>query len=53
MLFVPNAQADLTDYITEKGLAGIFHCLAVEEAAIRQNPAKRTTELLQRVFRAK
>jgi hypothetical protein len=32
---------------------GIFHYIAVEEAAIRQNPAKRTTELLQRVFGAK
>jgi hypothetical protein len=24
MPFVPNAQADLTGYVTEKGLAGIF-----------------------------
>jgi len=29
---------------------GIFHYVAVEEAAIRQNPAARTTELLQKVF---
>lgn len=51
--FVPDAQADLASYVTEKGLDGIFHYLALEEAAIRQNPAKRTTELLQRVFGSK
>lgn len=48
--FVPDAKTDLTGYVVEKGLAGIFHYIAVEEAAIRQNPVKRTTELLQRVF---
>ena len=51
--FVPDVKADLTTYVIEKGMDGIFHYLAVEEAAIRQNPAKRTTELLQRVFGAK
>jgi hypothetical protein len=48
--FVPDVKADLTTYVVEKGMDGIFHYIAVEEAAIRQNPAKRTTELLQRVF---
>ena len=48
--FVPDVKADLTTYVVEKGMAGIFHYMAVEEAAIRQDPAKRTTELLQRVF---
>ncbi len=51
--FVPDIKADLTNHVIDKGLAGIFHYLAEEEAAIRQNPAKRTTELLQRVFGAK
>ena len=51
--FVPDVNADLTAYVVEKGMDGIFHYIAVEEAAIRQNPAKRTTELLQRVFGAK
>jgi len=50
--FVPDVKADLTTYVVEKGMAGIFHYMAVEEAAIRKNPAKRTTELLQRVFGA-
>lgn len=48
--FVPDARADLTEYVVERGMDGIFHYLAREEAAIRQDPAKRTTELLQRVF---
>ena len=51
--FVPDVKADLTTYVVEKGMDGIFHYMAVEEAAIRQNPVKRTTELLQRVFGAK
>ncbi len=50
--FVPDVKADLTNYVTEKGMNGIFHYLAREEAAIRQNPAKRTTDLLKRVFGA-
>jgi hypothetical protein len=51
--FVPDVKADLTTYVVEKGMAGIFHYIALEEAAIRKDPAKRTTELLQRVFGAK
>lgn len=48
--FVPDVQTDLTGYVVEKGMDGIFHYVAVEEAAIRQNPAKRSTELLRKVF---
>jgi len=48
--FVPDVKADLTGYVVDKGMAGIFHYLAQEEAAIRQNPAKQTTDLLKRVF---
>ena len=48
--FVPDVKADLTQHVLDKGLAGIFYYLAKEEAAIRQNPIKRTTDLLQRVF---
>jgi hypothetical protein len=48
--FVPDVKANLTDYVVEKGMDGIFHYLAREEAAIRKDPAKRTTELLKRVF---
>lgn len=48
--FVPDVKADLTDHVLDKALDGIFHYLAVEEAAIRKEPAKRTTELLKKVF---
>lgn len=48
--FVPDVKADLTDHVITKGMDGIFYYMAKEEAAIRQNPAKRTTELLKKVF---
>lgn len=48
--FVPDAKADLTNYVLEKAIDGVFLYLGREEAAIRENPAKRTTELLQKVF---
>lgn len=51
--FVPDVKADLSGYVVEQGMNGIFHYLALEEAAIRQNPAKRTTELLKTVFGSK
>jgi hypothetical protein len=50
--FVPDAKADLTTYVVEQAMDGIFHYVAIEEAAIRNNPAARTTELLQKVFGA-
>lgn len=48
--FVPDVKADLVDHVVDGGLTGIFHYLAKEEAAIRENPVKRTTELLKKVF---
>ena len=48
--FVPPVEADLGNYVVEKGMDGIFYYLAREEAAIRQDPAKRTTDILKRVF---
>lgn len=48
--FVPDVKADLTAYTAGKAVDGVFHYLAQEEKAIRENPAKRTTELLKKVF---
>ncbi len=48
--FVPDAKADLTDYALGEALDGLFTYIAREEAAIRAEPAARTTEILQRVF---
>lgn len=48
--FVPDVKANLTNHVIEKGISGIFFYLAKEEASIRENPAKRTTDLLKKVF---
>ncbi len=47
---VPDVKADLTKYVVQEAMDGIFHYVAKEEAAIRADPAKRTTDLLKRVF---
>ncbi|MDO6459963.1 DUF4197 domain-containing protein [Granulosicoccaceae sp. 1_MG-2023] len=46
----PDLDADLTGHVVDGGIDGIFEYVAEEEKAIRENPAARTTELLQRVF---
>ena len=51
--FVPDVKANLTGYTVEKSLDGIFFYLAKEEKAIRENPAKRTTDILAKVFGGK
>lgn len=48
--FMPDAKADITDYALEKTMDGLFYYVAQEEAAIRNDPVKRSTELLQKVF---
>ena len=48
--FVPKVKADLTGYVVDRGIKGIFYYLAQEEKAIRRDPLKRTTELLRKVF---
>lgn len=48
--FVPDVSADLTGYTVEKGLDGLFYYVAEEEAAIRNDPLARSTDLLKRVF---
>ena len=48
--FVPDARANLTNHVLDKAIAGVFLYLGREEAAIRENPAMRTTALLQKVF---
>lgn len=48
--FVKKVDADMSDYVVQKGMDGIFYYLAREEAAIRQDPVKQTTDLLKKVF---
>jgi len=49
---VPDVKANLTTYVLEKAIDGIFLYLGREEAAIRQNPVKRTTDIMKKVFGA-
>jgi len=46
----PKVDADLTAHVVDRGMSGIFYYLAQEEKAIRTDPLKRTSALLQRVF---
>ena len=48
--FTNKVKADLTGHVLDKSMAGIFHYMAKEEAAIRKDPVKQTTDLLKRVF---
>ncbi len=48
----PKVDADLTGHVVDKGSDGVFYYIAEEEQAIRNNPLKRTSEILQRVFGA-
>jgi hypothetical protein len=51
--FVPDIKADLSKHVIDKGMAAIFHYIAQEEAAIRNDPLRQTSELLKKVFGAK
>jgi hypothetical protein len=45
-----DAKDDLIRHGVEFGLAGMFTYIGKEEAAIRANPTKRTSEILRKVF---
>ncbi len=47
---VQDVNPDLTDYVTNKAMDGVFKMVAVEEKDIRNNLAARTSDLLKRVF---
>ncbi len=48
--FIDKANPRLDDYVTQEALDGLFKMVAKEEKAIHDNPAKRVTDLLKRVF---
>lgn len=48
--FVKKVNPDLTDYVTNQAMAGVFKMIAVEEKNIRTNLNSRTSVLLQKVF---
>jgi hypothetical protein len=45
-----NVNPDLTDYVTQEALNGVFTMIAVEEKEIRTKVSSRTTEVLKKVF---
>lgn len=45
-----KVNPDLTAYVTDKALAGIFYQVALEEQKIRKDPIAQTTNLLKKVF---
>ena len=47
---VNTDSLDLDGYVTGEALDGLFLFIAAEEKRIRENPAARSTELLQKVF---
>jgi hypothetical protein len=48
--FVSRQNPDLTAYVTDKAISGLFKMIAKEELKIRQDPVARTTDLLKKVF---
>jgi hypothetical protein len=48
--FVSKVNPDITDYVTNKAMDGVFTMIAVEEKNIRGSLASRTTDLLKKVF---
>lgn len=48
--FIGSVKTSLTDHVLGYANDALFGYIAVEEEAIRQDPTKRTTELLQTVF---
>ncbi|WP_269242097.1 DUF4197 domain-containing protein [Flavobacterium limnophilum] len=48
--FSKKVNPDLTDYVTNQAMTGVFKMIAVEEKNIRTNLNSRTSVLLQKVF---
>ena len=48
--FVKKVNPDLTDYVTNQALKGVFTMIAVEEKGIREKVGLRNTTLLKQVF---
>jgi len=47
---VKKVNPDLTDYVTQEALKGVYKMISVEEKEIRNKVSSRTTDLLRRVF---
>jgi Protein of unknown function (DUF4197) len=50
---VSKVDPDLSSYVTQKAINGIFYYVAQEEILIRKDPAAQVTDLLKKVFGGK
>ncbi|HEY8734628.1 MAG TPA: DUF4197 domain-containing protein [Puia sp.] len=50
---VSKIDPDLSSYVTQKAINGIFYYVAQEEIQIRKDPAAQVTDLLKKVFGGK
>ncbi len=48
-----KVNTDLTAYVTEKALSGLFYNISIEEQKIRKDPAAQVTGILKKVFGGK
>ena len=51
--FASSSKMDISTYVVNKALDGLFYVLGQQEAEIRTNPAARSTDLLKKVFGAR
>ncbi|RFM27585.1 DUF4197 domain-containing protein [Deminuibacter soli] len=47
---VSKVNPDLSSFVTEKALAGVFYQIALEEKSIRKDPLGQASDLLKKVF---
>lgn len=47
---VKKVNPDLTDYVTQEALNGVYKMIAIEEKEIRTKVSSRSTDILKRVF---
>ncbi len=47
---LPDPKAELSGYVTQEAIDGLFYYIAQEERAIRKDPMKQTSLLLKKVF---
>lgn len=48
--FTSKINPDLSSYVTERALYGIFYQMSLEEQKIRKDPVARTSDILKKVF---
>lgn len=48
-----QVNTDLTAYVTERALSGLFYKISLEEQKIRKDPAAQVTDILKKVFGGK